>query len=559
MAQPSVHIHGTTRGKGRYSTRTWVLVAVLMLAGCASLPEHVKRPVSHALENPAGTTLGQLANQKRPSQVNDARSGLALLASPNAAFAGRLALTQDASKTLDIQYYSIHLDPTVISLLAAIRQAAQRGVRVRILLDDFNSVGHDAQVMQMAGVPGIEMRMFNPLPGNRGSGLVRALTSLHDFKRIQHRMHNKAYIADNAWGIIGGRNLGDRYFGTAEGEDFIDMDVLAAGPVVRGLSASFDRYWNNPLAYPVESLITPKALKQLHNATAPTPDDTTQKQPLDGSTKQPANPAVAPSATGDALLVEADAKQPPPLPAALDLKKLPLTWAAAGLLVDSPLKLLPDDAQDTPEDTVIDGLLSLLSTAQHDVLIVSPYFVPGEEMMAVFTTLKKRGVRVQVLTNSLASTDALLAQIGYARHRKALLKSGLELYEVKAHERAQVRDTMLGSQSSGSRASLHAKLVIVDDRVIGIGSMNLDLRSKLQNTEIALVIRSPSLARQAAKQVHDVIHAGAWKLSLTRDGRVQWHALPQDQQPVLDHDPDTSAWLRFLAKLLSPLTPDEML
>ncbi|WP_424657535.1 phospholipase D family protein [Castellaniella sp.] len=519
-----------------------MLATVLMLAGCASLPAHVKRPVSHALENPTDTTLGQLANQKRPSQANNARSGFALLASPNAAFAGRLALTQDASKTLDVQYYSIHLDPTVISLLAAIRQAAQRGVRVRILLDDFNSVGHDAQVMQMAGVPGIEMRMFNPLPGNRGSGLIRALTSLHDFKRIQHRMHNKVYIADNAWGIIGGRNLGDSYFGTAEGEDFIDMDVLAAGPVVRGLSASFDRYWNNPLAYPVESLITPKELKQLRN------------------TKQPDNPTSALSvAGGDAIPMETDASQPPPLPAALDLKKLPLTWAVAGLLVDSPLKLVPDDDQDTPEDTVIDGLLSLLGTAQHDVLIVSPYFVPGEEMMTVFANLKMRGVRVRVLTNSLASTDALLAQIGYARHRKALLKSGLELYEVKAHERAQVRDTMLGSQSSGSRASLHAKLVIVDDRVIGIGSMNLDLRSKLQNTEIALVIRSPALARQAAKQVHDVIHAGAWKLSLTPDGRVQWHALPQDQQPVLDHDPDTSAWLRFLAKLLSPLTPDEML
>lgn len=510
------------------------VAVALLLAGCAGLPKNVQRPVSHALAQPESTPLGQLVEHKWPDTVPRDLSGFALLPSPNTAYAGRLALTEQASKTLDIQYYSIHVDPTVSSLLLAVRAAAQRGVRVRILLDDFNSVGSDAQVMRMANVPGVEMRMFNPLPGNRGSGALRALGSLDDFRRIQHRMHNKLYIADNAWGIVGGRNLGDAYFGTADGRDFIDMDVLAAGPVVRGLSASFDRYWNNPLAYPVASLITPAELARLREPTKPAHEET-----------ETASPAAT--------------TQLPALPSALDLGSLPLVWADAGLLVDSPLKLVPESDGSHANGAVIEGLLSLLHTAQHDVIIVSPYFVPGPQMMALFANLKERGVRVRVLTNSLASTDALLAQIGYARHRKQLLNLDMELFEMRSRRRTRLRDTVLGSEKAGSRASLHAKLVIVDGHIIAIGSMNLDQRSKAQNTEIALVIRSTALARQAAAQVQAVISADAWKVELTPDGALRWYEPSADHPHVTDRDPDTSVWLRLLEKLLAPFTPDEML
>jgi phosphatidylserine/phosphatidylglycerophosphate/cardiolipin synthase-like enzyme len=510
------------------------LAVVLLLAGCAGLPKNIQRPVSHALTQPESTPLGQLVEHKRPDTVPQDLSGFALLPSPNTAYAGRLALTERASKTLDIQYYSIHVDPTVSSLLRAVRAAAQRGVRVRILLDDFNSVGHDAQVMRMANVPGVEMRMFNPIPGNRRSGTLRALGSLDDFRRIQHRMHNKLYIADNAWGIVGGRNLGDAYFGTADGRDFVDMDVLSAGPVVRGLSASFDRYWNNPLAYPVASLITPAELTRLREPTKPAPEETQTASPA------PTTPT-------------------PALPSALDLGSLPLVWATAGLLVDSPLKLVPESDDPRANAAVIEGLLSLLRTAQRDVIIVSPYFVPGPQMMALFADLKKRGVHVRVLTNSLASTDALLAQIGYARHRTQLLNLDVQLFEMRSRQRARLRDTVLGSESVGSRASLHAKLVIVDGHIIAIGSMNLDQRSRLQNTEIALVIRSTALAQQAAAQVQAVISADAWKVELTPDGALRWYEPAAGHPQVTDHDPDTSAWLRLLEKVLAPFTPDEML
>ncbi|MBV2181359.1 MAG: phospholipase D family protein [Castellaniella sp.] len=526
-------VRPTRRHPTRGCLLTCLAATALLVAGCASLPKDVQRPVSHALAQAGSTPLGQLAEHRRPASIPHDLSGFALLPSPNMAYAGRLALTQQASKTLDIQYYSIHVDSTVSSLLRDVRAAAQRGVRVRILLDDFNSVGHDVQVMRMASVPGVEMRMFNPLPGNRRSGTLRALGSLDDFRRIQHRMHNKLYVADNSWGIVGGRNLGDAYFGTADGRDFIDMDVLAAGPIVRGLSASFDRYWNNPLAYPVASLITPAELVRL---------------------REPAKPASeAP------LAKPAPQQQPPTLPAALDLASLPLLWAPAGLLVDSPLKLVPESDGAHVDGIVIEGLLSLLRTAQHDVVIVSPYFVPGPQMMTLFANLKKRGVRVRVLTNSLASTDALLAQVGYAHHRKQLLRLGVELFEMRARERTRLRDTVLGSESVGSHASLHAKLVIVDDRTLAIGSMNLDQRSRLQNTEIALVIRSAPLAQQAAIQIQAAITADAWKVELTPDEALRWYEPSADHPCIVDHDPDTSAWLRFLAKLLAPLTPDEML
>src|SRR6185312_1950715 len=255
----------------------------------------------------------------------------------------------------------------------------------------------------------------------------------------------------------------------ADGSDFIDMDVLTAGPLVRDISASFDRYWNNPLAYPVSSLITPAELARLRELTPPAPKSAAAK-PAEAKPAEAKPPELQPAEDRSAQATSDDAKPapkaPPKLPPALDLTSLPLAWAPAGLLVDSPLKLMPENGDTQVGGEVIEGLLSLLRTAQQDVIIVSPYFVPGAQMMALFATLRSRGVRVRVLTNSLASTDALLAQVGYAHHRKQLLRQGIELYEMRARERARLKETVLGSDSQGSHAGLHAKLVIVDGRTI---------------------------------------------------------------------------------------------
>ncbi len=542
MNRSAPRLAPTTHRAPRWAAPLLALALLFALAGCGSLPQNVERPRSQALAEPGATALGRLAAQRRPADVRAGESGFALVDSADMAYASRLALTRQAGKTLDIQYYAIHADASTAELLREVRAAAARGVRVRILLDDFNSTGQNALVMRMAFLPGVEMRMFNPLPGGRGAGVLRALGSLHDFQRMQHRMHNKLYIADNAWGITGGRNLGDAYFGTADGSNFIDMDVLAVGPVVRAMSASFDRYWNHPLAYPVQSLITPAELRALREAVRGPPGAGP------GGPDDPAPPATAPAA-----------KPPPSLPPPLDLAALPLVWAPAALLVDEPAKLVPELNDEHSEDTVVDGLLSLMQGARRQVLIVSPYFVPGQRMMQVFADLRRRGVRVRVLTNSLASNDAPLAHVGYARYREDLIRLGVELYEMRALHSAHLDRTVFGSGAGGSKASLHSKILIIDDRVIGIGSMNLDLRSKLQNTEVALVIRSAALSRQATAELEDALDDSVWRVELTPEGRLWWRAPPGAAFEDAHGEPDVSLGLRLLLKLLGPLAPDELL
>ena len=514
----------------------WLLVvASMMIAGCGGLPQNVERPVSRALASEVFTPLGILAQQRRPAW-REGVSGFALIDSAESAYASRLALTQAAQKTLDIQYYAIHADPSTRALLQAVQAAAARGVRVRILLDDFNSTGRNAQVMHMAFLPGVEMRMFNPIPGWRGLGALRALGALNDFKRIQHRMHNKLFIADNAWGIAGGRNLGEAYFGYSEESNFIDLDVLAAGPVVRQMSASFDHYWNSSLAYPVASLISQEELRALRES---------------GSTSQ--DPAPSEPA-GPLPLSPSPDNLPPPM----DLKELPMIWAPSALLADRPAKLIPEENDEHTQDTVVDGLFSWIQQARRDVLIVSPYFVPGEKMMQTLRAVRAQGVRIRLLTNSLASNDAPLAHVGYARYRRELLDIGIELHEMRALQRQMAR-TVFGSSGGGSKASLHAKLIVIDGRLISIGSMNLDLRSKLQNTEVALLIRSRTLSQQAIKLVQETLDEGAWKLDLDNEGKLKWKAPPgADFEDALT-EPDASLALRLILQLLGPFAPDEML
>ena len=528
--------------------RAWLAVLVLVwLGGCAGLPEHVERPESRSLADVAGTPLGQLAAARRPSAVAADVSGYALVDSPNMAYSSRLALTQQARRTLDIQYYAIHADASTRELLREVRAAAARGVRVRILLDDFNSTGRNALVMRMAFLPNVEMRMYNPLPGGRGSTVLRAVRSLHDFRRIQHRMHNKLYIADNAWGITGGRNLGDAYFGTAEGSNFVDMDVLAAGPVVRQMSASFDQYWNNSLAYPVQSLISAEELQVLREQ---------MLHPAAAASGADAGNAPHPEAAGATAPV---ADPPPALPDPLDLAALRLIWAPGTFIVDKPFKLVPELNDTFTEDTVVDGMLSLMRDARREALIVSPYFVPGAEMMKVFADMVHRGVRVRVLTNSLASNDAPLAHVGYARYREQLIRLGVELYEMRALRTQHLDRTMFGSGGGGSKASLHSKIFIIDGRIISIGSMNLDLRSQLQNTEVALVIRSATLSRLATERIEDTFDDSAWKMEMTPEGRLLWRAPPQALFEDAHGEPDASWALRFILGILGPLAPDELL
>lgn len=546
------------------STRTVRALLALVLAAwaaaCASLPSNVQRTASRAFAEPEQTALGQLVAQRRAQDRAASDSGFVLLDGVDSAYASRVALVRAAQRTIDLQYYAIHADSSTEVLLQALRDAARRGIRIRLLLDDFNTVGKDAQVLRLAFEPNVEIRLFNPLPGPRGSLVGRVLMSMHDASRIAKRMHNKLFIADSAIGITGGRNLGDAYFGSGEKANFIDIDVLAAGRVVRDMAASFDRYWNDELAYPMQSLVSAEDLERLRSPRDREPDARAGLLPVAAASQ----PARAASQTVLPHVQPHEAAQA--RPAAFDLRSLRFAWAPSVLLQDKPDKVGPGDDEVNAGDTVVDGLLNLMDGAKQDVLIVSPYFVPGPAMMERFRRLKERGVRVRVLTNSLASNDAPAAHAGYVRYRKGLIAAGVELHEMRAAAggTSQRANAGLGSEGGGgskgesSRTSLHSKAVIVDGRLAVIGSMNLDLRSQVKNSEVALVIRNAAFAKLCADRIEQTIRTGSYRVVARGDGLL-WQAPPGAGFADATDEPEATWRQRLIAGAIAPFAPDEML
>ncbi|OUL98027.1 phospholipase [Variovorax sp. JS1663] len=566
---------------------TALCTTFLLLSACAELPQNVERPVSNALASPAGTQLAALVQQRRQAASARSESGFILLGGAPAAYGSRLALAEGAQKTLDLQYYAIHADASTERLLAAVHDAARRGVRVRILLDDFNSTGRNALVMRMAFLPNVEMRMFNPLPGSRRFSFTRLFNAVDDAGRIQQRMHNKLFIADNVLGVTGGRNLGDAYFDNAASANFVDMDVLAAGPIVQDLSRSFDAYWNDKRAYPVQSLVKREELDALRD------EARAEREKKDGDSDAPRPPDGEPRPRGLGAPAQAQRDrswdQKP-----MDLRTASFVWAPAAVLVDKPAKIPADtprgsagaekapglvvtqqgrrpsaaaprnsleSAADTAAggDTVVEGLLNLIGQAQRDLLIISPYFVPGDDMKQAFASALARGVKVRVLTNSLASNDAPAAHVGYARHREELLTMGVGLYELRS-EQAGLGSAFgsSGGSTGESRSMLHSKMLVMDGRLLVVGSMNLDLRSQLQNTEIALLIRSDTLSQVAAGQIEEAMREAAWRVERDK-GSLVWRAPENSGLKDSSTEPDASAGLRLLLRLFGPLAPDRLL
>ncbi|WPH13522.1 phospholipase D family protein [Variovorax paradoxus] len=569
--------------------RTTALLVLVLQGACAQLPEHVDRPVSTALPSPNGTALEALVQQRRKADGARFESGFLLLAGPPAAYGSRLALIEGAQKTLDLQYYAIHADASTGRLVRGIRAAAERGVRVRILLDDLHSTGRDALVLGLAFVPNIEMRLFNPLAGARGTSLARVLNSIGDASRIQQRMHNKLFLADNVLGVTGGRNLGDAYFGNALKGNYIDVDILAAGPIVQDLSRSFDSYWNNERAYPVQSLVERSELEAIRERARQADRELADESARAQNSPPPATPAGEPkpgAAPTPAQLARAWDEKP------MDLRTARFVWAPAVMLADQPGKIpadkgaektrapglvvsQPGDAASSSRraaaleassdlaagsDTVVEGLLQLIGQARSDLLVISPYFVPGPDMKQAFAAARGRGVRIRVLTNSLSSNDAPVAHVGYARHREDLLRIGVELYELRS-EQASVSNAF-GSSGSGSlgesRSMLHSKVLVLDGRLLVVGSMNLDLRSQLQNTEIALLVRSAELSRAASAQIERGMREGSWRVELD-GGSLVWRAPEGSGLKDTSTEPDASLTLRLLLRLFGPLAPDQLL
>lgn len=500
----------------------------LALAACASLPPPPPdKPVSHALAQPADTALGRLVAKSAP-HAN--LSGFRLLLSGEDAFGALAALADHAERTLDLQYYLIRGDASSRALLARVHAAAERGARVRLLVDDLNTAGEDGLLLALAGHRNIHVRLYNPLPAGRSSTVTRVLTSLTDLERINRRMHNKMMVADNAIAIMGGRNLGDEYFLQDEKSNFVDLDVIAAGPVVPALSRSFDRFWNDALAYPVEDIVAPAAAKQPAEGTQP-------PKPL---------PTEAESSIAES-----------PLAVDLASRKLRLTWAPAAVIADAPSKIA-SEGDPSRQETMADDMNRLMRGAASEVIVISPYYVPGQRGIALARDLQQQGVALRVLTNSLATTDSPVVHIGYSRYREPLLAAGVELYELRRQIDAPPRT--LGSFGE-SEASLHSKALVIDRRLVLVGSMNMDPRSDKLNTEIGLVIRSRELARQLQRFFELVSRRSAWHVTLAEDGSLRWSSEGQGTKPAetLAVEPEASPLLRATLRLLAPFAPEEML
>ena len=511
---------------------------VLILAGCSSLPTEVPRTESRALANTDDTRLGQGVAQMLAQHPR--QSGIRALPVANEAFAARILLARAAQRSLDVQYYIWHRDTTGELLWEAIWNAAERGVRVRALIDDANTGGLDPMLATLDAHPNIELRLFNPF-ANRG---FRAGDFLSDFTRVNRRMHNKSFTADNQVAIVGGRNIGDEYFGANMEVGFQDLDVLAIGPVVREVSQEFDLFWNSASAYPAASLLPPAEADGVARLKA-------SWEAVHG------NPQARDYAA---------ATRQAPLITQVMQGRVDFDWTTAHVMHDDPAKALqPSDRTDLQ---MLPRLEQALGRPARELDLVSPYFVPGKDGTASLAALVKRGVKVRVLTNSLAATDVAPVHAGYAKYRRELLEAGITIYELKpgvavpppSEESRRQGLPGSGSTGGGSAASLHAKTFASDRSRLFVGSFNLDPRSARLNTEMGVVIDSPRLANALSSQLDSRLPNEAYLVRLTPEGEMEWIERGADgQETRFTSEPGTGQLRRLWVEFLKILPIEELL
>jgi putative cardiolipin synthase len=529
-----------TRRGLRGAARGLAALVLLASAGCASLPDFAAPAATQAIPASAATSLGRIAAD---SQRDADLTGVRLLANGDFALNARLELARRAERSLDLQYYQIQNDAAGRTLLRSVRDAALRGVRVRLLLDDLYTSGDDELLLAFAATPNVELRLFNPFPAGRDSLVRRFVASLFDFSRVHRRMHNKLFLADGALAVVGGRNLGNEYFAQAAGEaNFLDLDALLAGALLPRLAALFDGYWNSVHVRPVESVASTRLDRAALQARF--------EQLADAA----ATPAPRPPPATDALGY-------PPIGAELDGGRLGLIWAPAEAYADSPDRVVGKVVNygGVPlldVESVRYNVVELIRRARAGVTIVSPYFVPRTAGLEELGALRRRGVTVSVITNSLASTDEPLVYAAYRRYRSDMLRLGVEIWELDSvRSRSSPRLGLLGS----SIGRLHAKSAVVDGRVLFIGSMNFDPRSAVHNTELAVIVHSEELSAQVLTLSERLRQQGAWRLRLVPGGGVEWLSGEPGAERVLDQDPDTGWWDRALPAMLAPLVPESLL
>ena len=504
-----------------------MLFIACLLSSCASVDFDIPKVESFALQDTQGTSLGQITQVLVPQHSGE--SGFYLLVDGIDSLASRIVLAERAERCIDTQYYLISNDIVGYAFVRVLLRAADRGVRVRLLLDDIQTQGYDAILAAFNAHPNVEVRVFNPFARRSW----RFFDGVTDFSRVNRRMHNKSFTVDNQVTLIGGRNMASEYFGANHDEDFGDLDVAAVGPVVAGVSAMFDRYWNNRASVPVagfskvpEDLAA--ALLALRARIAASHQELLQSPYAEALGKQVSQ------------IFGADGSR--------------LTWARSRLAYDSPDKAQKHLAKSVP--SIMTPLGESIRAAKEELLLVSPYFVPTKRGVEQLIKIKERGVEVIVVTNSLAANNQPIVHGGYAKSRKALLEAGIRLYEVSADARSGTAGAV---EMGAKRGTLHAKAFVVDRRELFIGSFNFDPRSAYINTELGVIIESPEMASGIVDILKEKGPRHTYEVYLDDKGRLRWKRLEGDKWVVYSKEPNTGFWKRFTARVMGWLPIESQL
>lgn len=461
--------------------------------------------------------------------------GVVVMPDGLAAFAARVAAARTATASLDLQYYIWRCDMTGGLLAREVLRVAERGVRVRMLLDDMYAVGAERVLTALDAHARIEVRLFNATRWRRFGPPGLALEMLLGGWHLNRRMHNKLWVVDGRLAIAGGRNIGDEYFDGSGTFNFRDLDLAILGEAASQAQAAFDRYWRHPLSQPLRRISRAAYRRRASRRLAAR---------LDAATRSPEarpffervedSPAVAQFVHGGAAP-----------------RLIPVPATAVQVVADPPEKA---KGKAVPGVGLAHAVLGALRAARREALLISPYFVPGPAGMALLEDLAQRGVRVSVITNSLAATDVVAAHGGYARYRERLLEAGIALHELKPtrHEGASV----LGSRG----ASLHTKAFVIDGELAFVGSFNLDPRSIALNTEMGSFVRHPDVARQVREE-HDRLAepARSWRVTREAPGRLRWTAEEAGTMVTRNGEPDASLSRRVVARVLRMLPIESQL
>lgn len=459
-------------------------------------------------------------------------SGFYILDTGQEALLQRAALIEAAEHSIDAQYYIWNSDISGRYLARRLVLAADRGVRVRLLLDDINIARRDHILAILDHHPNIDVRIFNPSPARNGRG--KWLIFAAEFERLNRRMHNKTFVVDGALGIVGGRNIGDEYFDLHPAANFRDRDALAAGPIVRDFSANFDVYWNSKWTYPITRLYSGKISEQEFA------EQGALARNLAGDTSGLTR--IPPGDRGAALAVASETLQQ-------------LTWAAAELIFDPPVEDMAQSS-DQPKGTAL-ALRRLVEAARSEILIESAYLVLADSQLDRIDELKARGVRIAALTNSLASNDVVSNHAAYARWRPAMLEHGMELHELRPDAAACRTWISPATFCATGAVALHAKSAVFDRQTVYIGSFNVNLRSIYLNGETVLIIYSEALAKRVAGDIETgMALENSWQVSRNSHGKLRWISSAED---ISTREPASAWWRRVRSGMIARLAVEKYL